>query len=77
MTFAFHVGGIRKNLPYTAEANEGTFVSLAMHIAASGNLNPGWFGHPGSTVIYPLAGMYHTWYTLTSFYYNSGKMSHS
>jgi hypothetical protein len=65
IAFAFHVGGIRKNLPYTAESDEGIFVSLAMHIAASGNLNPGWFGNPGSTVIYPLAGMYHIWYALT------------
>ena len=29
-------------------------------IAATGDLNPHWFGHPGSTVIYPTAALIHT-----------------
>jgi hypothetical protein len=32
-----------------------------VHIAATGDPNPGWFNHPGSTVIYPLAGLFHVW----------------
>ncbi len=30
-------------------------------MASTGDLDPHWFGHPGSTTIYPLAGMYHVW----------------
>lgn len=33
-------------------------------MAASGELNPGWFGNPGSTTIYPLAFIYHSWHLL-------------
>jgi hypothetical protein len=62
IAFALHAAGIRKNLPYTEEMDEETFVSRAIRVATSGNLNPGWFGHPGSTVIYPLAGVYHIWH---------------
>ena len=57
--------GIRKNLPYTPEVDEDIFVAPAVHIAASGTLDPGWFGHPGSTVIYPLAGTFHVWHAAT------------
>jgi len=57
--------GIRQNLPYAPEVDEPIFVGRAVHIASSGDLNPGWFGNPGSTVIYPLAAMYHLWYAGT------------
>jgi 4-amino-4-deoxy-L-arabinose transferase-like glycosyltransferase len=50
--------GIRKDLPYIPENDERKFVWAAVRIAASGSANPGWFGHPGSTVIYPAAGAY-------------------
>jgi 4-amino-4-deoxy-L-arabinose transferase-like glycosyltransferase len=50
--------GLTKSLPYSTEADEPTFVNAAVHIAATGDLNPHWFGHPGATVIYPLAVMY-------------------
>jgi hypothetical protein len=36
-------------------------VTPAVTIAATGDLNPHWFGHPGSTIIYPLAGTFHAW----------------
>ncbi|MBI4318131.1 MAG: glycosyltransferase family 39 protein [Chloroflexi bacterium] len=61
LTLAFHLWGIQRNLPYTAEVDEHFFVLPAVRIASSGNLNPGWFGHPGSTITYPLAGVYHVW----------------
>jgi hypothetical protein len=47
--------GLQKSLPYTPEIDEPAFVDPAVHIAATGDLNPHWFGHPGATVIYPLA----------------------
>jgi len=53
--------GIEQDLPYTPEVDEPLFVVPAGRIASTGNLNPRWFGHPGSTVFYPLAGLYHLW----------------
>jgi hypothetical protein len=38
--------------------DEKTFVGIALHILGSGDLNPEWFGHPGSFVIYVLAVLY-------------------
>ena len=52
------VSGSRRDLPWTPMIDEPTFVVRAMHMAATGDLNPHWFGHPGSTLIYPLAGLF-------------------
>jgi len=57
----FHLSGIQRDLPFTPEIDEPVFVGLALNIAATGDLNPGWFQHPASTVIYPLAATYHVW----------------
>jgi 4-amino-4-deoxy-L-arabinose transferase-like glycosyltransferase len=55
--------GIKKNLPYVPEADEGDyFVGRSVAMAAQGNLTPGWFGHPGSTTFYPLAALYRLLY---------------
>ena len=53
--------GIEQDLPYTPEVDEPDYVVRAGHIASSGKLDPHWFSHPGSTVMYPLAGLYHLW----------------
>lgn len=58
LSFALHLWGIRGNLPFAAEIDEPVFVTRAIRMAASGDLNPRWFGHPGSTLIYPLAALY-------------------
>jgi uncharacterized integral membrane protein len=50
--------GIRKSLPFGAENDEAVFVRASARIASSQNPNPAWFGHPGSTFIYPLALLY-------------------
>jgi hypothetical protein len=55
-----HVWGLHRDLP-VADPDENAFVRPAVHIAATGDLNPHVFGHPGSTVIYPLAGLVHAW----------------
>lgn len=53
------IWGMVKDLPYIHEVDEAQFwVEPAARIAATGDLNPHWFGHPGSTVIYPLAAIY-------------------
>lgn len=57
-----HIWGMRRNLPFTPEVDEPVYVTRAVMIAASGYLNPGWFGNPGSTVMYPLAASYHVWH---------------
>jgi 4-amino-4-deoxy-L-arabinose transferase-like glycosyltransferase len=49
-----HLWGLVRDLPMP-DVDERYFVTPAAYIAASGDLNPHWFGHPGSTVIYPLA----------------------
>jgi 4-amino-4-deoxy-L-arabinose transferase-like glycosyltransferase len=49
-----HLWGLTRDLPMP-DVDERYFVTPAAYIAASGDLNPHWFGHPGSTVIYPLA----------------------
>ena len=55
------LAGIRKDLPHISEVDEAIFVEPALRIAATGDLNPHWFGNPGSTVIYPLALLFNVW----------------
>jgi hypothetical protein len=64
VAFGVHLWGIRQNLPFVPEIDEPVFVTRAVHMAASGDLNPGWFGNPGSTVMYPLAALYRTWHAV-------------
>jgi 4-amino-4-deoxy-L-arabinose transferase-like glycosyltransferase len=51
---------VTHDLPYPG-VDEPVFVRPAVHMASTGDLDPHWFGHPGSTTIYPLAGLYHVW----------------
>jgi 4-amino-4-deoxy-L-arabinose transferase-like glycosyltransferase len=53
-----YLWGIERNLPYIQEVDEDQYVERAINMAATGDLNPKWFGNPGSTVIYPLAFLY-------------------
>ena len=52
-----HLWALRRFLP-VPEIDEPFFVRPAVQFAGTGDPNPGWFGHPGSTVIYPLAGLF-------------------
>lgn len=65
IAWGLHVWGIRRNLPFIPEVDEPPLVMPAVHIAASGDLNPHWFGNPGSTVIYPLAVLYRVWHAIS------------
>jgi hypothetical protein len=58
VSLAFHLWGIRRDLPYVTEPDEGAVVRPAAHIAASGDWHPDNFLYPASTVIYPLAVVY-------------------
>jgi 4-amino-4-deoxy-L-arabinose transferase-like glycosyltransferase len=46
------------DLPYAPSIDEPWFVEPALAAAGDGEWNPHWFGHPGSTMIYPLALLY-------------------
>jgi len=58
-----HLWALHRDLPLQ-DVDESIFVRRAVHIADTRDLNPHWFGHPGSTVIYPLAGLYRAWETV-------------
>lgn len=62
---AIGFAGIKKNLPFTQESDESIFVGRAVEMVSTGDLNPHWFGNPGSTVIYPLAAAYGVWHAVT------------
>jgi Dolichyl-phosphate-mannose-protein mannosyltransferase len=55
-----HLWDLHRDLPIP-DTDERVFVRPAVHMAATADPNPHWFGHPGSTVIYPLAGLFHVW----------------
>jgi hypothetical protein len=55
-----HLGALRQDLPLP-DGDETFFVKPAVSFAATGDPNPHWFGHPGSTVIYPVAVLIHLW----------------
>jgi hypothetical protein len=52
-----HLRGLTHDLPAPG-ADEPYFVLPAARMAWKGDPDPHWFGHPGSTVIYPLALAY-------------------
>jgi hypothetical protein len=52
-----HLSGLTHELPAPG-VDEPYFVLPAARMAWQGDPNPQWFGHPGSTVIYPLAVAY-------------------
>jgi len=56
--------GLQRNLPYLSEADESVFVERAVVMISTGDWNPRWFGHPGSTIFYPLIAIYQLWYFL-------------
>jgi hypothetical protein len=64
LALGFHLWGISQDLPLVIGGDETMFMQPAIHIAATGNLNPGYFGHPGSTIIYPLAVISRVWYAV-------------
>jgi 4-amino-4-deoxy-L-arabinose transferase-like glycosyltransferase len=53
--------GLQRNLPYLGEADESIFVDRAVAMVSTNDWNPRWFGHPGSTIFYPLVAMYWLW----------------
>jgi hypothetical protein len=55
LSFAFiarFFGGVEWGLPFKYDPDEGAFIQPAIDMYFGKNLNPKWFGHPGSTLIY-------------------------
>lgn len=59
LSLAINLSHIQRDLPFDIQPDEDTFSGAALLIVSTGSLNPKWFGHPGSTLIYPLAFIYH------------------
>ncbi len=55
LTFACMVWGLTGDCPFRPEFDEALSVSIALNMVKTGDPNPHWLAHPGSTLIYPLA----------------------
>ena len=62
LTTALHLWGLVGDLPYAPDIDEPTFMGAAVGMLVRHSLNPQWFGHPGSTIIYPSAALVELWY---------------
>lgn len=81
LAIAIHFAGVVKDLPYVIDIDETIYwVERSVRMASSGYWNPEWFGHPGSTILYPLAILYHLWFTILHggdiFYSNAALFEH-
>ena len=59
--FALRLWGIHADLPLADGLDEEPRLSNAVRMVADGDLNPRYFSHPSSTVIYPLTAVFHLW----------------
>ncbi len=59
LTFGCMVWGLTGDCPYRPEFDEALSVSTALNMVKTGDPNPHWLAHPGSTLIYPLALYFH------------------
>ncbi|MDG2305884.1 MAG: glycosyltransferase family 39 protein [Candidatus Binatia bacterium] len=50
-----YLWGVQRDLPHAPDSDEIDFLLIVAQMGASGDPNPHWFGHPGSTFIYPFA----------------------
>ncbi|MBM4267508.1 MAG: glycosyltransferase family 39 protein [Deltaproteobacteria bacterium] len=50
-----HLWGVRRDLPHAPHSDEVRFFLIAAQMATAGDPDPHWFGHPGSTLLYPYA----------------------
>ncbi len=57
VALAWRLHNIGFGLPSMYDSDEPMFMITALKMLAHGTLNPGWFGHPGSTTIYLVAAI--------------------
>jgi len=55
VAFALRLDGLAFGFPALLDPDEPIFVLTALRLLREHTLNPGWFGHPGTTTIYALA----------------------
>lgn len=55
LALALRLNAIGFGFPALYDPDEPVFELLAVHLLKDSTLNPGWFGHPGTTTIYSLA----------------------
>lgn len=55
LALAWRLNNIGFGLPSMYDPDEPIFMITALKLLGEGTLNPGWFGHPGSTTIYLVA----------------------
>jgi len=55
LAVVMRLDGLRFGLPALLDADEPIFVLTSLRLLRDHTLNPGWFGHPGTTTIYALA----------------------
>lgn len=60
-TYGMRLWGLKGDLPLGPGLDEGPRISNAIRMAAERELDPTYFNHPSSTVIYPLAAIYFGW----------------
>jgi len=52
------LGGIPHVEPFAPHPDEGNFITRALRILVTGDMNPHWFGHPGTLTIYNLSAVF-------------------
>lgn len=62
---ATYLWAVRRDLPYAAGNDEVDFLMVVAQMGIAGDPNPHWFGHPGSTFIYPYAAGLKGWSAVT------------
>jgi hypothetical protein len=62
VALGLHLWGIVGDLPYAPDVDEPIFLKAAVGMLQRRSLNPEWFGHPASTLIYPMAALIELWY---------------
>lgn len=60
-----YLWSVDRDLPNAPESDEVDFLFVVVPMVATGDPNPHWFGHPGSTFIYPYAAGLHVWNAAT------------
>ncbi|HEY8818680.1 MAG TPA: glycosyltransferase family 39 protein [Candidatus Limnocylindrales bacterium] len=64
LSLGLQVWGIGGDLPYAPDIDEPIFLQATLRAVHHVSLNPGWFGNPGSTTIYPIAALIEIWYLI-------------
>ncbi len=67
-TILLRVNGIGFGLPDYTQTDEHLFIEPVVRMIDSGSLNPGWFGHPGSSLMYTLTIPIYIYYAYSPSY---------